>query len=135
MKSLLHIMLVFITISSSCQNQETIKQFSLSYKAQTRGFLYKINIHKDTLEINNNGIIKNSVLNNQQLSEIEKLVSNLNFDEIKSNISIADLAVDKAIEGVFTTYINDKEQLIKIDHNNLPIPIRELFNKLEEFVE
>ena len=135
MKSLLHIMLVFITISSSCQNQETIKQFSLSYKAQTRGFLYKINIHKDTLEINNNGIIKNSVLNNHQLSEIENLVSNLNFNEIKSNISIADLAVDKAIEGVFTTYINDNEQLIKIDHNNRPIQLSELFSKLEEYVE
>ena len=135
MKSLLHLILVFITISSSCQNQETIKQFTLSYKAQTRGFIYKINIHTDTLEINNNGIIKNSVLNNQQLSEIENLVSNLNFNEIKSNISIADLAVDKAIEGVFTTYINDKEQLIKIDHNNRPIQLSELFNKLEEYVE
>jgi len=135
MKSLLHLILVFITISSSCQNQETIKQFSLSYKAQTRGFIYKINIHKDTLEINNNGIIKNSVLNNQQLSEIENLVSNLNFNEIKSYISLNDLAVDKAIEGVFTTYINDKEQLIKIDHNNRPIQLSELFSKLEEYVE
>jgi hypothetical protein len=128
-------MLVFITISSSCQNQETTKEFSLSYKAQTRGFIYKINIHKDTLEINNNGIIKNSVLNNQQLSEIEKLVFNINFNEIKNNISIDDLAVDKSIEGVLEVKINNKAHLLNLNHNNLPVEIKELFKQFESYLE
>ena len=135
MKSLLHLILVLVTVTSSCQNQEIKKEFSLSYTAQTRGFLYKINLNKDSLEINNNGIIKNSALNNHQVSELKKLVSSLNFDQLKSNISIDDLAVDKAIEGVFTTSINGNNQLIKINHNNLPDQLKELFNQLDKSIE
>lgn len=135
MKTFLNLIIVLFSLSTSCESQEVNQKIHINYKAQTRGFLYKISLNNNVLEIDNNGTLKSKILNSQQFSEIEKLVFNINFDEIKNNISIADLAVDKAIEGVFTTYINDKEQLIKIDHNNLPIPIRELFNKLEEFAE
>lgn len=126
---------MLFSLSSSCNNQELNQKIHINYKAQTRGFLYKISLINDVLEIENNGTLKSKTLNSEQFSEIKKLISNLNFDETESNISKDDLAVDKAIEGVFVVKINSKTRLLNLNHNSLPVKIEELFSQLERYLE
>ncbi|SFS42915.1 hypothetical protein [Lutibacter maritimus] len=135
MKTFLNLIIVLFSLSTSCESQEVNQKIHINYKAQTRGFLYKISLNNNVLEIDNNGTLKSKILNSQQFSEIEKLVFNINFDEIKNNISIDDLAVDKAIEGVFEVKINSKTHLLNLNHNNLPVKIEELFSQLERYLE
>ncbi len=135
MKTFLNLIIVLFSLSTSCESQEVNQKIHINYKAQTRGFLYKISLNNNVLEIDNNGTLKSKILNSQQFSEIEKLVFNINFDEIKNNISIDDLAVDKAIEGVFEVKINNKAHLLNLNHNNLPVKIEELFSQLERYLE
>ena len=135
MKTFLNLVIVIFSLSTSCNNQELNQKIHINYKAQTRGFLYKISLINDVLEIENNGTLKSKTLNSEQISEIKKLVSNLNFNEIESNISKDDLAVDKAIEGVFVVKINSKTRLLNLNHNSLPVKIEELFSQLERNLE
>ena len=135
MKTFLNLIIVIFSLSTSCNNQELNQKIHINYKAQTRGFLYKISLINDVLEIENNGALKSKTLNSEQISEIKKLVSNLNFNEIESNISKDDLAVDKAIEGVFVVKINSKTRLLNLNHNSLPVKIEELFSQLERNLE
>jgi hypothetical protein len=61
------------------------------------------------------------------------MVKKIDFDSLKSNISIDDLAVDKAIKGEFELNFNGKLYTFEFDHNNAPESIQELLNKLQSF--
>ena len=135
MKTFLNLIIILFTLSTSCESHAINHKLSINYKAQTRGFLYQVSLNNNILEINKNGTQQIKTLNSQQFSEIEKLVSNIVFDEIKSNISTDDLALDKTIEGIFEVKSNKKSHLLNLNHNKLPIKIEELFNQLEGYLE
>jgi len=106
----------------------------ISYKAQTRGFLYSIQLNNNLLEINTNGIIKKTELSKTQLTTVNNTFSKINFDIIENNISQDELAVDRAIKGIFDINTKSKSYKFELDHNNLPIGIQKLFTQLDNFV-
>ena len=53
--------------------------------------------------------------------------------KIKNNISTENLAVDKAIKGVFELHFNNKQYSYEFDHNKLPTKIETIKIKLESF--
>lgn len=117
---------------SSCKAQESI---FLSYKAQTRGFIYSLIIENNTLEINKNNSIKKISLTKTQQLEIFNLLAEIDFKVLENNISVNDLAVDKAISGLYEINFKGKVYTYELDHNNLPKAIKELFEKLENYKE
>ncbi len=135
---LLNISLLFLlafSFSTSCQSQEKKNTLMLNYKAQTRGFLYQIQFKNNSIEINNNNAIKTAVLTKNQLVKINSLLKVINFKEIKNNISTNDLAVDRAIKGVFKLHFNKILYEFEFNHNRLPKEIKQLIQLLEEFAQ
>ena len=106
----------------------------INYRAQTRGYLYSLQLEKNLLEINDNNIIKKVELSKKQQIKINSLLNNLNFNEIENNISINDLAVDKAIKGSFIVHFKEKIFEYEFNHNKLPKSIQELFNQMEVYL-
>lgn len=119
--------------STSCQCQDKKDSISLNYKAQTRGFQLTIQLDNNLLEVSKNNETQQIELTNNQLTEIIDMVSQIDFNGIKSNISIDDLAVDKAIKGVFELNLNEEIYSFEFDHNNAPENIGDLLNKLQSF--
>ncbi len=135
MKSILYLIIGLISIATSCQNHDLNDNLTLNYTAQTRGFIYSLILEKNTLEFNNNNSIKKISLTKNQQLEVFNLFTEINFEELENNISINDLAVDKAISGLFKTTFKDEEYKYEFNHNNLPKAIIELFQKLEDYTE
>ncbi len=132
MKLLFHLFVVITTLSTSCDNQEK-NEVIINYFAQTRGFIYSINLNQNVLEINDNNNILKVNLNKNQLAEIVKILNNMDFNEIKNNLEIDDLAVDKAIKGIFKTKFEEKSYNFEFNHNELSKSIQFLFKKLEQY--
>ncbi|MFK5958999.1 MAG: hypothetical protein QM495_09050 [Lutibacter sp.] len=133
---LLNISLLFLlAFSTSCQSQEKKNTLMLNYKAQTRGYLYQIQLENNSIEINNNNTIKTAALAKSQLVKINSLLKVINFKEIENNISINDLAVDRAIKGVFKLHFNKILYEFEFNHNKLPKEIKQLIQLLEEFAQ
>ncbi len=131
---LLKITLILILMSStSCQSQDKKDSISLNYKALTRGFQLVIQLKNNLLEISRNNETQQIELTENQLTEITDMVSKIDFNVLKSNILIDDLALDKAIKGVFELNFNGKIYTFEFDHNNAPENIQELLNKLQSF--
>lgn len=133
MKPLILLSLIVFTINS-CQSQETNNSIFINYKAQTRGFLYTISLNNNILEINNNGKINSTTLTQTQLKALEKLLETIDFNTIENNISIEDLAVDKAIKGDFNLKFKEREYNFNLNHNQIPEKLNTLVKQLEEFV-
>ena len=131
MKLIASYILLLVKLISSCRNQGFSDTLNLHYLAQTRGFKYEIILKTTVLEINNNNIINTIDLNEFQYSKIDSLINEINFEEIKNNISLDDLAVDRAIKGIFNVKFGKKEYLFEFNHNNLPKEIQELITYLE----
>ena len=129
-KMTLILLLVSIT---SCQSQDKKDSISLNYNAQTRGFQMAIQMENNLLEVTKNNETHQIELTDIQLNEVVEMVKKINFDLIKSNVSIDDLAVDKAIKGNFELNFNGKLYAFEFDHNNAPENIQELLNKLQSF--
>ena len=125
--------ILIVTLSTSCQGQEKNKPTLLNYKAQTRGFLYDIHLENDSIQVTTNSEIKKATLTKNQLIKIDSLLGNINFKEIKNNISTNDLAVDKAIKGVFNLEFNGNSYTFDFNHHTLPNEIEEFIKTLEEF--
>lgn len=125
--------ILLLMISNSCQSQEGEK-VSLNYSAQTRGYYLHIKLEGNALEISENSNTQKIDLTNQQISKINEVFSEIDFSKIKNNLSIENLAVDKAIKA--TCIINYKEKLynFEFDHNNAPKDIKELINVLQEYI-
>ena len=131
---LLKIALILMLVSStSCQGQHKKDSISLNYEAQTRGFHLAIQLENNLLEVSKNNETQQIELTEKQLKEVIDMVKKIDFNSIKSNISIDDLAVDKAIKGVFELNFNGELFTFDIDHNNAPKSIQELLNKLQSF--
>ncbi|MDF1516871.1 MAG: hypothetical protein RQ864_11950 [Lutibacter sp.] len=129
-KMTLILLLVSIT---SCQSQDKKDTVSLNYNAQTRGFQLAIQLKNNLLEVTKNNETHRSELTENQLNEVIEIVKKIDFESLKSNISIDDLAVDKAIKGKFELNFNSELYEFEFDHNNAPESIQELLNKLQSF--
>ncbi|MHB1147662.1 MAG: hypothetical protein ACYC01_08725 [Lutibacter sp.] len=126
--------LILLLVSlTSCQSQDKKDAISLNYTAQTRGFQLAIQLENNLLEITKNSVKYNIELTDNQLTEIIEMVKKIDFNAIKSNISIDDLVVDKAIKGEFELTLNGKIYSFEFDHNNAPESMQELLNKLQSF--
>jgi hypothetical protein len=132
MKKFYQLNLIIYLIIASCQSQEK-NTLEFNYNAQTRGYLLVINLKGHSLVVNKNGEIEKVKLSKKQLQKINNIVSELNFKELKNSISIDDLAVDKAIKGEFKLSFKKTNYLFEFDHNNLPIKIQLLIDKILSF--
>jgi tyrosine-protein phosphatase YwqE len=126
------LILLFASLTS-CQSQDKKDTISLNYNAQTRGFQLSIQLENNLLEVTKNNETHQIELTDIQLNEVVEMVKKIDFDLIKSNVSIDDLAVDKAIKGEFELNFNGKLSAFEFDHNNAPENIQELLNKLQSF--
>lgn len=133
MKVIIHALLILLPFSNSCESQEK-EQIFFNYYAQTRGFVYSLQLKNNEIELNNNGLVKKISLTEQQYNELYKLFSEINFKKIKSNISTDDLAVDKAIKAICSINMNEKLYSFEFDHNNLPKEIQSIKLRLEKFL-
>ena len=125
--------ILLLAFNTSCQGQEKKNTMMLNYKAQTRGFLYQIKLENNSIEVNNNNTIKTAVLTKNQTDKINNLLNDINFKEIENNISINDLAVDRAIKGVFSLNFNGNSYTFDFNHHNLPKDIEAFIKLLQEF--
>ncbi len=126
-------LILLLVSSTSCQSQNKKDSISLHYAAQTRGFQLAIQLENNLLEVTKNSVTHNIELTGHQLSEIIEMVKKIDFNAIESNISIDDLAVDKAIKGEFELDLNGKIYSLEFDHNNAPESIQKLLIKLQSF--
>ncbi|MEX1383975.1 hypothetical protein [Lutibacter sp.] len=134
MKFLILFSTLILTLSPSCEKREENKEIEINYSAQTRGFKYVLHLKNNILKIDKNNIIKEITLNKSQCSNIDNLVNNINFNDIENNISIDELAVDRAIKGIFIIKLKEKEYQFEFNHQKLPVTIKTLINQLEEFL-
>ena len=126
------LILLFASLTS-CQSQDKKDTISLNYNAQTRGFQLSIQLENKLLEVTKNNEAHQIELTDKQLNEVIEMVKKIDFNTIKSNVSIDDLAVDKAIKGEFELNFNNELYEFEFDHNNAPKSIQELLNKLQSF--
>lgn len=126
-------LILLLVSSTSCQGQDKKDTISLNYNAQTRGFQLSIQLENNLLEITKNNETHQFELTENQLNEVIEMVIKTNFEVLKSNISIDDLAVDKAIKGEFELNFNGQLYIFEFDHNNTPESIQKLLNKLQSF--
>jgi len=133
MKTFNIVLILLLAFNTSCQSQEKKNTIMLNYKAQTRGFLYQIEFKNDSIEINNNNLVKSAILTKSQLLKIDSLLNDINFKKIEDNISTNELAVDRAIKGVFELNYNQNSYFFEFSHNNLPKEIENLMKLLESF--
>jgi len=133
MKVLTCTLLFILFFSISCNSQESYKEVSINYTAQTRGYKYVLQLKNNTLELNNNQVLEKITLSEEQQEEVRELLSKIDFKKIKNNISTENLATDKAIKGVFELHFNNKQYSYEFDHNKLPTKIETIKIKLESF--
>lgn len=126
-------LILLLASLTSCQSQNKKDTVSLNYNAQTRGFQLSILLENNLLEVTKNNETHQIELAEIQLNEIIKMVKKIDFLVLKSNISIDDLAVDKAIKGEFELNFNGELFTFEFDHNNAPESIQELLSKLQSF--
>ncbi|MBE0423930.1 MAG: hypothetical protein IBX66_08315 [Lutibacter sp.] len=126
-------LILLLATSTSCQSQDKKDTISLNYNAQTRGFQLAIQLENNLLEVTKNNETHQIELTEKQLNEVIEMVKKIDFEVMKSNISIDDLAVDKAIKGEFELNFNNELYTFEFDHNNAPGSIQELLNKLQSF--
>lgn len=136
MKNLLQLSIVICCLTfSSCNSQETTNNTSLNYIAQTRGYIYTIQLNNNKLEINNNTNIKKTTLSTNQKKELEQQLLKIDFKQLTNNIHNEDLAVDKAIKGTFDLNFESKQYHFDFNHNELPEKIQQLIALLEKFTQ
>ena len=126
-------LILLMVSSTSCQSQDKKDTISLNYNAQTRGFQLAIQLENKLLEVTINNETRQMALSENQFNEVVEMVKKIDFNALKSNISIDDLAVDKAIKGVFELNFNGEIYAFEFDHNNAPESIQEMLNKLQSF--
>jgi len=134
MKFLILFSTLILTLSPSCEKQEENKEIEINYSAQTRGFKYGLHLKNNILKIDKNNVIKEITLNKAQYANIYSLVTKINFNEIENNISIDELAVDRAIKGIFTIDLKEKKYEFEFNHQKLPDAIQNLLDQLEGFL-
>lgn len=114
----------------SCKSQEAI---AINYQAQTRGYHYQLTLTKNLVEITENNKKKAVELTKNQHKYISKLLSEIDFSEIKNNTSTTNFAVDASIPVTMSVFYKEKEYKFNFDSTNLPEKIKILILKLDEF--
>ena len=135
MKSLL-VFIFSIVLLTNCSAQNEHDSLSINYNAATRGS--KITIVAKTYEIiyTTNLETKNSTLSKKQWSEIKELVLQIELSAI-SNLEAPsnESYTDRALIGSLTIIKNNETyESSTFDHGNPPKELKELINKLFEFV-
>lgn len=116
----------------SCKSQTQNDSISIHYKAQTRGFLYEIQLENDTLiKINSTKTLKIK-LNKNQISKLKDIIATIDFSKIKNNTDTEGLAVDKAIAANFTITTKQKTNNYQLIHRQLPKKIQEVVDYLDQ---
>lgn len=117
----------------SCKSQTAQSgSISIHYKAQTRGFLYEIQLENDTLiKINSTKTLKIK-LNKNQISNLKDIIATIDFSKIKNNTDTEGLAVDKAIAANFTITTKQKTYNYQLIHRKLPKKIQEVLDYLDQ---
>ena len=128
------LILVIITLSTSCNAQEQNNTLMLNYTAQTRGFNYVLQLNNNDLKITKNGKITTLKLSKKQVLAINTLISKIDFTKIENEFSKEKAAVDRVIPAVFIFQYNKKQYNYNFEHNNTPKQIQELLNVLDGFV-
>ena len=134
MKFLILFSTLILTLSPSCEKRAENKEIEINYSAQTRGFKYVLHLKNNVLKIDKNNVIKEITLNKSQYANIDSLANKINFNEIENNISIDELAVDRAIKGIFTIDLKEKKYEFEFNHQKLPDAIQNLLDQLEGFL-
>jgi hypothetical protein len=132
MKTITILLLFTALVTQTCNSQT--KTILLNYKAETRGFSYTLLLENGLLQESNNGINITKNLSAKDLNAVEKQLEEINFEEIKSNLSIEDSAVDKAIPGYFEVEFNNNKYLFEFSHHNLPEEIADLIDSLKKLL-
>ena len=116
----------------SCKSQTQNDTFIIHYKAQTRGFLYEIQVKNDTLiKINSDSTLK-IILTKNQISNLKDIIATIDFSKIKNNTDTEGLAVDKAIAANFTITTKQKMHNYQLIHRLLPKKIQEVLDYLDQ---
>lgn len=131
MRNLLNLGIILCCLTfSSCKSQEAI---TINYEARTRGYHQLLTLNNNLLDIIENGDKKSIELTKNQFNVIEKLLSEINFLEIKNNTSTDNFAVDASMPVTMSIFYKEKEHKFNFDSSNLPKEIKKLMLKLEEF--
>ena len=131
MKTVHFFLMILVLSTISCQGQE----MELHYKAQTRGFLYEIELKNNLVQFTNNEGSQTLQLTKNQQDEILQLVSNKDFKSIKSNLEVELLATDRVVPSEFHLKNAKTEMTLKFDHNNLPKELQKLIRYIEVLFE
>jgi len=127
------ILLILLTISfQSCKSQIQNDSLLIHYKAQTRGFLYDIQVKNDTLSIISSSKTVKIKLNKKQISKLKDILATIDFSNIKNNTNTEDLAVDKAIAANFSITTKQKTYTYQFIHKQLPNKIQKLLDYLDQ---
>jgi len=135
MKLIINTLAFLLFFSLSCESQEKKTDLSLTYIAQTRGFIYSLQLKDNKIELNNNNSIKKLELSETDIEQVTKILSEIDFEKIENNISVDDLAVDKAIQGNFDLVFKQKKHSFQFNHHNVPEKIKQLLTYIEEIKE
>lgn len=108
-------------------------ELQLSYTAQTRGFKYAIEIRNDSVFKDINSIHREFLLKDTQLKELNNLLNEINFEDLRNNIDPDELLVDASVKGVFNLIYHKDKYEFEFDHNNLPDQIEVLLKKIERY--
>jgi len=132
MKKFYFLFLLTLISMQSCKSQTQNDSISIHYKAQTRGFLYEIQLENDTLiKINSTKTLKIK-LNKNQISKLKDIIATIDFSKIKNNTDTEGLAVDKAIAANFTITTKQKTNNYQLIHRQLPKKIQEVVDYLDQ---
>lgn len=136
MRNLLQLSIIFCCLTvTSCTSQKITNNTSLNYTAQTRGYIYTIQLNNNKLELNNNTNIKRTTLSIDQKKELEQQLLKINFKQLRDSINTEDLALDKAIKGMLDLNFDSKQYHFNFNHNKLPKNIQNLTMLLESFTQ
>ena len=101
---------IFLTItlitSLSCQSQEQ-DEIRINYKAQTRGYLLKIDLVDKVLSIEENSTTSKIELSSGNYNKLIETISSIDFDNLKVENLTEHHAVDRAIPATFSLKNND----------------------------
>lgn len=124
--------LLILISMQPCKSQTKNDSICIHYKAQTRGFLYEIQLKNDTLSKINSTKTTKVKLNKNQISNLKNIIASIDFSKIKNNTDTEGLAVDKAISANFSITIKQKKYTYQLIHRELPKKIQELLDYLDQ---
>ncbi|HKJ07239.1 MAG TPA: hypothetical protein VJ970_07225 [Flavobacteriaceae bacterium] len=132
MKTKLFILILFSL--TSCKSQDVLK---LNYKAQTRGYLLKINLNENLLHVEENGKTEEVKLTKSQLKKLNNELETIDFESLELKNLEAQHQVDRAIPATLQLVKNGETYTFEFTHNtnkkiNTILTLLKSYTNLEE---